>query len=1152
MSGHVERVAQPSGGTQERSKGYRPGCKVSAAPSPVRSIQPEFTFAAVELPDDEWGSAEDGGEKLDYQSIVVQPTTATIPTYSILKRQHHPSDGAMHPPVSRIQNPSERTETPTATGPTEQPSNTYREGCKVSAAPPIRSIKFQLSVAALEFFPTGGLIIFLPILNSESHHYERFCLSKIMKSAECETSQKKNLKNWQKDTASLASTDSFASTTLSYSRHSVASSSSGKTLTQSIATQTDQYFICANCANTKNAVARKTDLYVAHISVDLSEEEWGLEKGQYEHEDIASMDTQRDDCALLENITFPAEAETLTLYDIIINENDMPAENEPEFRNEVEDSDDEQKDWTPRLFSQRKPANQSASTALKPWLIDPESEDEAKTLEDIQVDIKSNAQARRQETRKKKLMQTQRSPPGARLEPQLFQFDEKSAYRYTPDDEKDVQPCFTVPSVKLPCDEWNEQESQSFDYEQSTYPYAQADSEQGFNFKNTSNNKKSNSGKRGKLQGRGKRGAKTGVISFEELSARALELSRLAYERNSEKIVQLPWKAVLQRVPGVWLVAVFVLGLLGPAHAPLLFSVYFVLVHLLSLMASLRVAYGAYHAKRMAAKCSYTDWATEWEQHMERSSGGLTVSSRIEMGALESGCGGVGMERVDREGLSFNLINHVIIIPNYKENMDTLCETLDVLASHSRAISQYKGETAGKHSNVSWAARQMTKKSKNMKLDVFTVMDADTAFAEDYFNAVTYHYTTAPSETRMFNIYAPSTVFDRNAKDVPVFVRLSDMLWSAGVMGNYVPFSPITIPCSAYSLPMELIKAVDFWDVGSEGLGEDMHMFLKCFFATEGRIEVTPIFSPASCCNIEGPEGSGAIGFMRARYGQAKRHLWGCLDFGYTIHMALLGIIAPGYVTPVIGRKTTQKKSDGKNKNVMDEDLHFHVGKLLVLIHRLSEAHIVGGHMFMLIAIVGLLVPLSPTPSNLSIQYWQFITAEAVHPMVMLAAEICGYIRFISIFSIIACAYNYEQYQQWVGVTRWQLSQAGDAQPLTNENTQYVNGVAVGIGKRVQHLGRRAELQSFRTSWNYLDWFAIPVTDFVSDVSSAPTSFPTSPRMNFIQPPPPYVQSVQTQSSPPASVNPVERSFSQSTIFDSHPNDEYTSWEEHDEIVASH
>ncbi|KAI8832290.1 hypothetical protein BJ741DRAFT_614926 [Chytriomyces cf. hyalinus JEL632] len=590
MRGHAERVAQSSGGTQERSKGYRPGCKVSAAPPLVRSIQPEFTFAAVELPDDEWGSAEDGGEKLDVRSIVVQPTTAPTPKYSILKRQDHLSDGTMHPPVSRIQNPSERTETATPNAPTEQPSNTYRKGYKVSAAPPIRSIKSQYSIAAVEFFPTGEWEAedvspqqtdATPPWETQPNFHEKIC----------ETSQKKNLKDWQKDTASLASTDSFASTTLSYSRHSAASSSSSsyyhengskkskkythapppqyptpqpwrnsstesasfsaqrrqssattsfqsstasvcddtitlksvaKAPTQSIGTQTDQQFICANCANAINTVAIKTELDVAQTSVDLSEEEWGLENGQYEHEDIASMYTQRDDCALLEKINrmFPAAAETVTLHDININDNDMPAENEPEFQNEGEGSDDEQRDWTPRAFSQRKPANQSASAALKPWLIDPESEDEVKTLEDIQVDIKSNAQARRQETRKKKLMQTQRSPPGARPEPQLFKFGEQSVYRYTPDDEKNVQPCFTVPSVQLPSDEWNEQESQAFDHEQSTYPYAQADSEHGFNFKNTPNNKKSNSGKRGNMQVRGKRGAKTGVISFEEFLPR--------------------------------------------------------------------------------------------------------------------------------------------------------------------------------------------------------------------------------------------------------------------------------------------------------------------------------------------------------------------------------------------------------------------------------------------------------------------------------------------------------------------------------------------------------------------------------------------------------------------------------------------------------
>ncbi|KAI8616030.1 hypothetical protein BC830DRAFT_1063810 [Chytriomyces sp. MP71] len=755
-------------------------------------------------------------------------------------------------------------------------------------------------------------------------------------------------------------------------------------------------------------------------------------------------------------------------------------------------------------------------------------------------------------------------------------------------------------------------------------------------------------------------------------------------------VLRLPWKAGLQRLPGVWLLLVAALTVLGPAHAPHLFALYFVLVHLISSLGSARIAYGAYHAKRMAAIHSYTDWAAEYCKH----SGLATNDPRAE--------------------IPFDELCHVIIIPNYKENMDTLCETLDILASHSRAISQYKiclameagekeseekamtlvsryidcflqivytihprgleGETAGKHSNVSWAARQMTKKSKNLKMDIITCMDADTAFAEDYFSSVAFYYATAPKDQRMLNLYAPSTVFDRNSKDVPIFVRLSDTLWSAGVMGNYVSFSPITIPCSAYSMPMELVQAVDFWDVGPEGLGEDMHMFLKCFFATEGRLKVTPIFSPASCCNIEGPPGSGVYGFMHARYVQGKRHMWGALDYGYALHRALECILAPGHFGPVVGRNPT---SDAKTKGVSDNDMQFNLYRLLILMHRLTEAHIAGGHMFLMIALSGLLIPASPTPTDLQIHFWQAITSQAVHPIVLLAVDICGWIRLAAVVNVFFLAYNYEQYHQWVGVTRWALSLAGDSQPLTNEQTQQVNGVSVGIGKRVQHLGRRAELMTARTTRHCLDWFGLPVTgllyqaipsfhvqilqlwtdkltyevaakptlkghpaahpvpeepgvvhvfggherlpgekvpipelsfqevetlvdpsvehgpdeilvlkglqahrfeeanarsihmqqqqrlsqhshtssfssstDFVSDVSSAPTSFPTSPRMNFMMPPPPYTQSIHTLSSPPLKV--VDRTYSQPSMFDSGLKEEYSSWEEHDvdEVIA--
>ena len=99
--------------------------------------------------------------------------------------------------------------------------------------------------------------------------------------------------------------------------------------------------------------------------------------------------------------------------------------------------------------------------------------------------------------------------------------------------------------------------------------------------------------------------------------------------------------------------------------------------------------------------------------------------------------------------LLFEHVLHVIIIPNYKEDMGTLSETLAILASHSRAKTQYRiclameetefnsqdkayrlildfrdsfyeirftihpkmidGEIRGKSSNVAWAAQQMAR-----------------------------------------------------------------------------------------------------------------------------------------------------------------------------------------------------------------------------------------------------------------------------------------------------------------------------------------------------------------------------------------------------------------------------------------------------------
>lgn len=110
-------------------------------------------------------------------------------------------------------------------------------------------------------------------------------------------------------------------------------------------------------------------------------------------------------------------------------------------------------------------------------------------------------------------------------------------------------------------------------------------------------------------------------------------------------------------------------------------------------------------------------------------------------------CARTDWRAVASSAAEFDQIKHLIIVPHYKESLDTLRETLSVLASHPNAITSYRiclgceeseqgaadkargliaeyaadffdiqytlhprnlpGEAAGKSSNVAWAAKEM-------------------------------------------------------------------------------------------------------------------------------------------------------------------------------------------------------------------------------------------------------------------------------------------------------------------------------------------------------------------------------------------------------------------------------------------------------------
>ncbi|KAI5861830.1 glycosyl transferase family group 2-domain-containing protein [Durotheca rogersii] len=272
-------------------------------------------------------------------------------------------------------------------------------------------------------------------------------------------------------------------------------------------------------------------------------------------------------------------------------------------------------------------------------------------------------------------------------------------------------------------------------------------------------------------------------------------------------------------------------------------------------------------------------------------------------------------------------IVHAIIIPNYKEEVDSLRETLDVLASHPTARYSYDiylameqrehnvelkamnliqefvkkfrsidftlhpsdipGESPGKGSNVAWAARKLSEKySMAVRKDVIvTGIDADSHLSSNYFAQLTDMHLSYP-ETAHTTLYAAPILFDRNAHDVPAIVRVADILWaSAGLSGLYRG-STIAPPTSVYSLPLKLVDRVGGWDCDPEAIGEDLHMYLKCFFALNGNLTVRTIMSAVSQSNVKGNGGEGFQGLyndMNARYKQALRHMWGGLDSGYAI-----------------------------------------------------------------------------------------------------------------------------------------------------------------------------------------------------------------------------------------------------------------------------
>jgi Glycosyl transferase family group 2 len=241
---------------------------------------------------------------------------------------------------------------------------------------------------------------------------------------------------------------------------------------------------------------------------------------------------------------------------------------------------------------------------------------------------------------------------------------------------------------------------------------------------------------------------------------------------------------------------------------------------------------------------------------------------------------------------------------------------------------------------------------QNSQLLKTNFVQADSHLLQDYFTEIYRSHRTNPDFLRA--LYVCPIIFDRNSHDTNCMVRVADILWGCAGLASNFPGSSIHIPTSVYSLPLTLAEGVGGWDADATAIGEDMHMFLKCYFNTRGTLVTIPIHSPASQCNLSSrfSEQSWRRTFdtIRARYRQARRHMWGSLDTGYAVRRML--------------RTRSFRLSH------------------IPLFHLLWEAHLSPSH-FVLTLLASALYTLSTPRSD-------------IHPHLLWAFSVCAVLRNIS------------------------------------------------------------------------------------------------------------------------------------------------------------
>lgn len=337
----------------------------------------------------------------------------------------------------------------------------------------------------------------------------------------------------------------------------------------------------------------------------------------------------------------------------------------------------------------------------------------------------------------------------------------------------------------------------------------------------------------------------------------------------------------------------------------------------------------------------------------------------------------------------------------------------------------------------------------------YTIL-ADTHLSHRYFAQIAKYHFDYP-ETNETSIYIPPLVFDRNLDHVPLPVRTADVIWAGAGLSSLYTGSTLCIPTSVYSLPMTLVEHVGGWDTGPGAIGEDMHMYLKCFFALSGNLQARVVYAAASSCDVSSDVHgfAGYLDGLTARYKQALRHMWGSVDTGYAVRqmvdmvarhlrasrpscnkyssipeLALYTkeVVLNGLSTVCSSNWTSFLNNEGMHKPSVSRPVSNEPASLrpvnkhnvCVLFHRLFEAHFLPIHLAVILT---------------TSMVFEFFAGSRIPYELHLALQFSGLCRWAGWLLMCVYFYRYEKYHRLcVSLRREEMRKGGMLEQVEEHN----------------------------------------------------------------------------------------------------------------------